>query len=215
MPKAFSISRLSLIALVTPAVLLGGCMGTENRGLESVHQPVVSRSDYLFDANVDYGRLAPGELQRLAGWMSSLKVAYGDRIAIEDPANAASGARDEIGGLVSRYGLFVSDDAPIVAAAMTPGTVRIIVSRMTASVPNCPDFSRDNKPNFNVHTSSNQGCAVNSNIASMVARPEDFVLGQLGANVADAAVSNKAIQTLRKAPNTGAGGLKAESPGGK
>ncbi len=215
MPTGLSMSRLSLIALAAPALLLGGCMGTENRGLETVHQPVVSRSDYLFDANTEYGRLAPGELQRLAGWMSSLRLTYGDTIAIEDPTNVASGARDEVGGLVARNGLFLSDQAPIVAAAMTPGTVRIIVSRMTASVPGCPDFSRDNKPNFNAHTSSNQGCSVNSNIASMIARPADLVLGQLAGNVADPAVSNKAIQTLRKTPNTGAGGLKAESTGGK
>lgn len=215
MSKARSISRLSLIAIAGPALLLSGCTGTPNRGLESVHQPVVSRSDYVFDANTENGRLAPGELQRLAGWMSTLRLTYGDTIAIDDPANVASGARDEVGALVARGGLFLSDQAPIVAAAITPGTVRIIVSRMTASVPGCPDFSRDNKPNFNNHTSSNQGCAVNSNIASMVARPADLVLGQLGGNVADPAVSNKAIQTLRKAPNTGAGGLKAESAGGK
>jgi len=209
-----ALPRIALIALAAPALLLGGCTGTQNRGLESVHQPIVSRADYLFDANTEGGRLAPGELQRLAGWMASLRLSYGDTIAVDDPANADA-TRAEIGGLVASYGLFLSDRAPVVGAAMTPGTVRVIISRMTASVPGCPDFSRDNKPNFNQHTSSNQGCAINSNIASMIARPADLVLGQVGATVADPAVSGKAIQTLRKAPPTGAGGLKAESAGGK
>lgn len=210
-----AIARRAMIAIAVPALLLGGCTGTQNRGLESVHQPVVSRSDYVFDANTDGGRLAPGELQRLAGWMASLRLGYGDRIAIDDNGADLTGARVEVAALIDRYGLFLSDGAPTLPGDRAPGTARVIVSRMVATVPGCPDFSRDNKPNFMVHTSSNQGCSVNSNIASMVARPEDLVRGQLGADVRDPAVSNKAIQTFRKAPNTGAGALKSESAGGK
>ncbi|OYY89752.1 MAG: pilus assembly protein CpaD [Sphingomonas sp. 28-66-16] len=206
--------RISMIALVAPMLMIGGCEGTKNRGLESVHQPVVARTDYVFDVTTDDGRLAPGELQRVAGWMASLRLAYGDRIAVDDPAGAAPGARGEIGGLVARYGMFLDERAPITAAELTPGTVRVVVSRMTASVPGCPDFSRNDKPNFESHTSSNQGCSINSNLASMVARPEDLVRGQPGGSLSDPATSNKAIETLRKAPNTGAGGLKTESVGG-
>ena len=215
MSARLSMTRYAMIALAAPALLLGGCTGTQNRGLESVHQPVVSRSDYVFDASVADGRLAPGELQRLAGWMASLRLAYGDRVALDEAGADLAGARIEVAALVDRYGLFLSDFAPALPGERVPGTVRVVVSRMTASVPGCPDFSRNNKPNFMAHTSSNQGCAVNSNIAAMVARPEDLVRGQLGADVRDPAVSNKAIQTFRKAPNTGAGGLKSESAGGK
>jgi pilus assembly protein CpaD len=62
-----------LLASLMPALLLGGCMGTENRGLESVHQPVVSRSDYAIDLGVSGGALAAGEQQRLAGWMNATR----------------------------------------------------------------------------------------------------------------------------------------------
>lgn len=207
--------RHAMIALAAPALLLGGCTGTENRGLESVHQPVVSRSDYVFDANTVGGRLARGEADRLAGWMATMRLGYGDRVSFDDNGGDMPGARGEVAALIDRYGLFLSDTAPALPGERAPGTARIIVSRAVATVPGCPDFSRNNKPNFMAHTSSNQGCSVNSNIASMVARPEDLVRGQLGADVRDPAVSNKAIQTFRKAPNTGAGGLKAESAGGK
>ena len=40
-------TRISILALAAPALLLGGCGGTMNRGLESVHQPIVSRTDYV------------------------------------------------------------------------------------------------------------------------------------------------------------------------
>ena len=82
---------------------------------------------------------------------------------------------------------------------------------MRASVPGCPDHSRMTGIEFEGNTNSNYGCAVNSNLAAMIARPEDLVRGQPGAPTADPAVSYKAIDQLRKAPPTGAAGLKVES----
>ena len=54
-----------LLATLGSALLLGGCMGTQNRGLESVHQPVVSRADYALDLGTAGDGLAPGEARRL------------------------------------------------------------------------------------------------------------------------------------------------------
>lgn len=203
--------RLPLLILAAPALLLSGCGGTVNRGLEPVHQPVVSRSDYSFDVKLnDKGGLASGEAERLNGWLHSLRAGYGDSIAIDDPSAIADTARAQIAQLISRDGMFLSDQAPVTGAPTVPGTIRVVVTRSKASVPGCPDFSRDNKPNFEGHTSSNFGCAVNSNLASMVARPEDLVRGQPGATTSDQAVAGKAIQVLRRAAPTGAGGIKSE-----
>jgi len=49
----------------------------------------------------------------------------------------------------------------------------------------------------------------------MVANPADLVRGQPGADSNDNISSTKAIDTYRKAPTTGAGGLKSESTGAK
>lgn len=206
--------RSSFLALVAPALLLAGCGGTMNRGLESVHQPVVSRTDYVFDVNTTNQGLAPGEARRLDGWMASLGLGYGDRVAIDDPSPYDHASRDAIASTVAHYGLLLSDAAPVTAAPLTPGTVRVVISRMQAAVPNCPDFSRQQTPNLDEHTSSNHGCSINSNLAAMVARPEDLVRGQTGTEGSDPAIGTKAIQTFRKAPNTGAGDLKAETTGG-
>ncbi|WBH16773.1 CpaD family pilus assembly lipoprotein [Sphingomonas radiodurans] len=207
--------KRTLLLAVAPAMLVAGCSGTKNRGLESVHQPVVSRADYAFDVGAGPGGLAPGENQRLAGWMGSLRVGYGDRIAVDDPSRDP-GTRADVAATAARYGLLVSDDAPVTAAPIAPGTVRVVVSRAKASVPGCPDYSRM-QPSYDAQTSSNHGCSINSNLATMVASPTDLVRGEGNVGVYDPAVGTRAINSFRKAEPTGAGGtaVKAESAGGK
>lgn len=202
-------------ALAMAALALAGC-GTRNRGLESVHQPVVERGDYAFDVATDGEGLARGEADRLAGWMASLRLGYGDRVSVDANGAGDGAVRDDVSAEAARYGLLVSDDAPITQGAIAPGTARVIVSRMRASVPSCPDHSRVSGIEFEGNTQSNYGCALNSNLAAMVANPVDLVRGQTGDPTGDAAVSFKAIDQLRKAPPTGAGGLQAASTrGGK
>ncbi|GAA0321597.1 hypothetical protein GCM10009087_34810 [Sphingomonas oligophenolica] len=204
-----------LASALAPALLLGACGGTQNRGLESVHQPVVSRTDYAFDVNTSGNGLAPGEEHRLAGWMASLRLGYGDRVSIDDPNPYGSGVRNDVAAEVARYGLLLSEDKPVTGTTVAPGTVRIVITRMKATVPGCPDFSRQSQPEFNSNTSSNQGCAINANLAAMVANPADLVRGQPGAGTSDDAASLKAIDTFRKATPTGAGPLKSDSAGSK
>lgn len=208
--------RSLLLALCSaPALALAGCGGTENRGLESVHQPVVERSDYVFDVNAGPSGLAPGEAQRLSGWFASMRIGYGDRVSVDDPAGGRT--RAAVAGEVARYGLLVSDEAPVTSQPLQPGTARVIVSRMKASVPGCPDFSRYDGTEFESNTNSNHGCAINANLAAMVANPEDLVRGEPGTSVYDAAQGSKAITTYRSAAPTGGGGtvVKSESTGGK
>jgi len=200
--------HLILIAALAPVLAAGGCTGTQNRSLESVHQPVVSRTDYVFDVATGGNALAPGEAQRLAGWMASMRLGYGDHVAIEDSGSYAPRAHDQIAAQVARYGLLVTDDAPATEAPITPGMLRVVISRTKATVPGCPDFSRTSQPDFENHTGSNQGCAINANLAAMVADPMDLVRGQSSSALTDTATANKAIDTFRKAPSTGAGGLK-------
>lgn len=205
-----------LIAAAIPALMLGGCAGTKNRSVESVHQPVVSRSDYALDLATAPDGLAAGEDRRLAGWLDTLRLGYGDRIAVDDPSGEGVAARTDIAAVVGRYGLLLSGDAPVTTAQVTPGTIRVVVSRMRASVPGCPDWSRNSSQEFNSNTSSNYGCAVNSNLAAMIARPDDLVRGQANTEPNDPATSAKAIDSYRKATPTGANNaIKSEATGNK
>ena len=55
---------------------------------------------------------------------------------------------------------------------------------------------------------SNYGCGVNSNLAAMIANPQDLVFGREGSGVGDNVTSSRAVDLYRKAVPTGQGGLR-------
>lgn len=205
---------LKLSSAIGLALMLAACAGgTQNRGLESVHQPVVQRTDYALDLATSGYELASGERERLDGWFNSIGLAFGDRVAIDDPSGAQIG-RGEVVSLLSRRGMMVSNAAPVTAGSVAPGTVRVVVSRASASVPNCPDWSRASGPDYSGSTMSNFGCATNGALAAMVADPQDLVQGRAGSGPIDGVTSSKAIQLYRRTAPTGSQGLKNETTKG-
>lgn len=184
-----------------------------NTSLYSVKQPVVARTSYTLDVATSYDGLSIPEQQRLSGWFDTMDLRYGDRLSIEDPL--ASGAtRDAIARIAARHGLLIADGAPVTEGVLQPGTARVVLTRTAASVPGCPDWGKRNDANYANATSPGYGCGVNGNLAAMVANPEDLLHGQQGTGETVIMSSNKAIQTYRQKPNSGAGELKAPSTGG-
>jgi pilus assembly protein CpaD len=194
-------------AILLAAAVLTGCGYTPHdlpdRGLAAVNVPVVTRADFVFDAAAPDGSLAPGEAARLNAWFAGLDLGYGDSIYVDGPY----GARSDVAQVAGNYGLMVSPSAPVTGGPVGPGNARVIVSRMRASVPNCPNWSVPAQPNSQNRTMSNFGCAVNSNLAAMVANPQDLVYGREGSGVGDSLTSSKAIGSYRKAEPTGTKGL--------
>jgi pilus assembly protein CpaD len=176
------------------------------QALSAVHVPVVSRTNYVFDAAAPGGDLAPTEAARLDGWFRGLDIRYGDSVFVDGFDGGP--ARAQIADLAGAYGLLVSPGAPITAGEVMPGTVRVVVSRTVATVPNCPDWrSSPSQPNFNNQSMSNFGCSVSSAMAAQIANPEDLIHGQEGLNVSDALTATKPVNVYRTAPPTGTKGL--------
>lgn len=193
---------------------LGACSGDINRSLYSTAQPVVERTHFTLDLATGPGGMPISEQRRLAGWFEALELRYGDRVAIEaDSANPAT--IDNIANIVGRYDLALSDTAPVTEGFVEPGRVRVVVSRSVASVPGCPDWSDDYDGNYMNATSRNYGCATNSNVAAMVANPEDLVRGQSGDGKPVITSSNRAIEAYRNGdlPAVGGGGGAAAGGG--
>lgn len=208
-------ARKTLLALIAFGTTLTAC-GPVNRGLESVNQPVVSRTDYVFDvAAPEYGGLSDAEGARLDAWFRSMQLSYGDTIYVDDPQGANDPSRrGAIGAIAGRYGLLVSPGAPVTAGQIPSGAIRVVVSRTGAYVPDCPNWDRQSQPEFESSTTSNFGCALNSNLAAMIANPEDLLRGR-AAGTTDAATAAKAVAGYRASTPTGAGGaLKSESSKG-
>lgn len=202
-------NKLSFLLLASAA--LAGCgvhRGVDEpaRGLVPVNVPVVSRADYVFDAAAPGGTLDPTEAARLDGWFRGLELGYGDTITLDGPDAAM--ARADVARVAGRYGLLVGEGAPVTAGAVPPGAVRVVVSRTRASVPGCPNWSKPSNPNFNNELMSNFGCAVNGNLAAMVANPADLVSGREANGGSDPTTGSRAIQSYRSQKPTGEGGLK-------
>ncbi|MDE8652610.1 CpaD family pilus assembly protein [Novosphingobium album (ex Liu et al. 2023)] len=186
---------------------LSGCGGMpSNRSLNSVHEPIVEQTNYTLDVGTGGGGLPFPEQRRLAGWFAAMNLKYGDRIYIDDPVGS-SATRGAIEVLAGRYGILVSDDAPVTPGFVAAGTTRVIIARSKASVPGCPDWSAKSDVNLGNATSSNYGCATNSNLAAMVANPEHLIRGADTGSDTLVMSSNKAIQSYRKADPTSADGL--------
>jgi pilus assembly protein CpaD len=202
-------SKYLLIALGSA---LAGCQSMPDdarRGVAAVNVPVVTSADYVFDAAAPGGALAAGEADRLNGWFQGLGLGYGDTVYVDGYAPAA---RTQVARIAGRYGMMVSAGAPITAGMVQPGAVRVVVARRRATVPNCPNWSQASQPDWDNKTMSNFGCGVNSNLAAMVANPEDLLHGREGASVTDTFTAAKAVEFYRTQPVSGSKGLQSISP---
>ena len=180
--------------LIAASLGLVGC-GTlpTNTSMYSVHQPVVERTNYTIDLASDGDGIADADQTRLNEWFETLDLRYGDRISIDsgDSDGNKDAARD-VRAAAAERGIMVTQGAPATPGVIAPGNIRVVVTRSQASVPSCPDH-RTQGQNFNAGNNSNYGCAMNSNIAAMVADPEDLVRGRdnkrLDSNSGKAAVN--------------------------
>ena len=193
---------------------LAACGGMPtNQSLYSTKQPVVERTNYTFDVQTGSGGLTIPEQQRLSGWFEAMDLRYGDRVSIEDPMMSGA-TKAAVAELAARHGILVSDGAPVTSGYVQPGQARVVITRATAGVPGCPDWSAKSDMNYNNGTSPGYGCAVNSNLAAMVANPQDLIEGQKGTGETTIMTSNKAIDAYRDQAPSGSGGLSDVSASG-
>ena len=175
------------------ALGLSGCW-TENRTLESVHQPVVQRTDYMLDVAAT-DDLPDASAKQIVDWLNGLEPAYSDTISLDSGmAEPAPLVLQHISALVGRYGLTLSASASVSKGTPGAGQIRIILSRRSAEVVGCPDWRRPSFATAAGQTLSNYGCATNGNIAAMVADPADLVAGRKDKSADPNLASAKAIK---------------------
>ncbi len=211
-----TLANLPAIALtLTLSLGLAGCGGgiATNTSLYSTKQAVVDRTNFTLDVTTTSAGLPISEQQRLNGWFETMDLAYGDRISIENPGQNPA-VTNAVRDLAARYGLVINDTAPVTSGFIQPGQARVVITRSSASVPGCPDWSAKSDSNYNNATSPGYGCAINSNMAAMIADPQDLLEGKKGDSETVIATSNKAISTYRETAPTGAGGLQEAAAGG-
>lgn len=177
---------------------LSACGGTAvNRSVESVHVPVVEKTNFVLDVTTGPGGLSMPEQKRLAGWFDAMDLHYGDRIYVDDPL-ASPGTRAAIEAVAGKHGMLLSDGAPVTQGYVNAGTARVVVVRATASVPGCPDWRDNSDTNFANATSHGFGCSVNSNLAAMIADPQHLIHGDKGNGETTIVTSTRAVDAWRE-----------------
>jgi pilus assembly protein CpaD len=207
------ITRLSASALALGLGLaLAGCGGMpSNRSLDNLHQPVVEHTNYTFDLLTQpTGGIDAEQQHRLSDWFAAVGLKYGDHVALDDPAQAGT-THAAVEAVAGRFGLILEEVAPVTEGVIPAGQARVVISRATASVPGCPDWSGHSDANYRNATSRNYGCATASNLAAMVANKEDLVHGQDGAGNTVMLSNTKAIDAYRTKAPTGAQAVKQTS----
>ena len=203
--------------LIIAAAALSACQHVPedlpDRGLAAVNVPVIQRSNYALDVAAPDGSLSASERARLDDWFRSLQLGYGDNIYVDGAYSDT--VRGDVARVAGQYGMLVSSGAPVTQGPVAPGSVRVVVSRSRAEVPGCPNWSVPAQPNYNNRIMSNYGCGVNSNIAAMVANPEDLIHGREGDPYVDAAAASRGIGVYYSTPPTGKKGLQDVTTSGK
>jgi pilus assembly protein CpaD len=208
-----AIAALGLAAGGCAAPMTGGLTAANNPSMSSVHQPVVQRTNFVLELSTSGDNVPREEIGRLHAWFQSISIGYGDTLSVDEaPGYGTSGARRDVARAAAEHGLLLADAAPVTLGEVEPGTIRVIASRSTASVPGCPSWtSSDNGIAPTQNTSSNYGCAVNANLAAMIANPEDLVHGRDGAGNGAATTAGRAIRAYREGQPTGRQGLTQSS----
>jgi pilus assembly protein CpaD len=181
--------NLKVLIAASLGLTLAGCgaLGT-NTSMYSAHQPVVERTNYEIDINVDGRGIPDAEQVRMGEWFDALQLRYGDRVAV-DYGNGY-------------FNVDAQNAIAVTSGQVAAGTVRVIVTRSTASVPSCPDWSSTSDSNFNTNNHSNYGCSINSNLAAMIADPEDLVRGRDN-KALDKNTGKNAVNAYRSKTNGG------------
>ena len=106
--------------------------------------------------------------------------------------------RAPIEAVAGKHGMLLSDGAPVTQGYVNAGTARVVVVRATATVPGCPDWRDNSDTNFANATSHGYGCAVNSNLAAMIADPQHLIHGDKGNGETTIITSNRAVDAWRE-----------------
>ena len=193
---------------------LAACGGMpDNRSVYSIRQPVVERTSVALDVTSSPDGLPAAEERRVAEWFEAMDLRFGDRVSVEDPLGRPQ-TRAAVARLAGRHGLLLSDSAAVGAGQLAPGQARVTIQRSRASVPGCPDWSASSDATLGNGLSPNYGCANNSNLAAMVANPEDLIKGQQGSPDTYISTSSASINAYKQSVGTKAGVTKSSGLGG-
>lgn len=160
--------KKTLLSLTLTVSLLAGCGPTLVRSdLELRHEPTFHTvTDHVW---IEPGVAGQADLDLL---LARNGARYGDRLVISAPPETVRALQDRYAMTGIRVIAAPDDDWS------RNGQYRATFTRLVVTPPNCGDWSDGDTESADNKPSSHWGCAQTSNLARMVADPNDLIAGR-------------------------------------
>ena len=184
-PLSTQVSVASL--LVFAALALPGCITADLQADDSIRTPVHASDNYpitvrkgpqVLEVAANNGSLSPRQINAVRGFIHQAMQAGVTPLTVERPSGGGNSARvaSEIASLMVNEGVARTgvDFRVYKAGSMAP--VRVSFISTYASTKKCGDWSTDLSDTSENTAYPNLGCAVQTNLAAMVADPDTLVV---------------------------------------
>ncbi len=213
----------SNLLIAVSVVALSGCAEWKQHMRDTLPQPTAAyaekeivvaptRSEFPVHFEDGQSTISATETSWLKAFLNRVSTERGKTVVlIEQPSRKAdrlSRARAiELTRMVRSMG-YQTDVYAV--GTMQANTLRIAVDHVMAMVPGCPDWQFHDYFAFGSQPLPNQGCSDRTNLAAMVANPEDLVVGAVphdpsghGPLYGEVRYEQNAVTPLEEAKSTG------------
>lgn len=199
-----TITLPALIALAAMASTLAGCRSGD-MALDDVYKPLQADERYpieyakgpiVLEVQTAAGSLQPEQVNAVAGFARQSMAGGLTPVTIRRPAGggASTHVAEEVAGLMLHQGLPRNMIRMGTYPAPASAPLQLSFVRAYAHTKPCGEWTRDATDSTSNEPLPNHGCAVQSNIAAMLANPNDLT----GQRPATAAIGDAAVTTAAK-----------------
>ncbi len=175
-----TLRTLATVGAAVASMALAGCT-MEERALE--HEYVANSGPEQYPIELSRGpvtlnvankgaSLTPSQINAISSF--ARKAGKDTQVTVSGPSGASSRLAHEVANLISQQGVSAHMLKMSHYNGAAGGPVKVSYSQTRAKTAECGDWSRDMTETRMNELSTNHGCAVQSNIAAMVADPFDF-----------------------------------------
>lgn len=186
MQKSLFHSSLGNVVTVCAALLLAGCAADEISS-ENIYVPSSTEERYPIEyakgpvtmvVETQGSTLQPAQVNAVSGFARQSANGGLTPVTIKRPAGGGASARiaQEIAGLLMQNGLPQNMIRMGTYPAPASAPVKLTYVKAYAKTRECGDWSRDATTNSSNTQMPNHGCAVQANIAAMIADPSDIAM---------------------------------------
>jgi pilus assembly protein CpaD len=172
--------KLTLASLLLASAALAGCTN-EELALESEYVPnsgseqfpiVVEKGPKTLSIAGKSQTLSPGQINAISSFARGARP--NSPVTVSRPSGSSGRLAHEIANLVAQQGVPANAIRMSSYAGSASGPVKITVTQLQARTSPCGEWPADMTDTKLNELNYNHGCAVQSNVAAMVANPEDF-----------------------------------------